>query len=77
MELITDTSRVILKPSTKLIDKKAEDMKVGDRLSGYLTSQTIEKANRVLWKGNQYSLCFGKNVLLPIKFEDDYILIPI
>lgn len=76
IELITDTSRVILKPSNIIEGKKIKEFRTGDRLSSYFMFQTIEKINRVLWEGNQYSLFFGKNVLLPIKFENDYILLP-
>lgn len=75
IELITDTSRVILKPSNKF-DKKVKELRIGDRLDNYFMFQTIEKINKVLWEGNQYSLFFGEPVLLPVKFENDYILLP-
>lgn len=75
IELITDTSRVILKPSTKL-DKKVGQLHKGDRIQKVFSFQTVEKTEPVWWEGNHFTLFFGSPVLLPIKFENDYILIP-
>lgn len=76
IELITDTSRVILKPSTKLVEKKVSQLVSGDRLDRFFSYQTVSKKEEVEWEGNHLNLFFGDNVLLPIKFENDYILIP-
>lgn len=76
-ELITDTSRVILKPSTKLQTKKVGQVNKGERIGRYFGYQTVEKKEEVLWKGNQFNLFYGEDILLPVKFENDYILIPL
>ena len=76
IELTTDTSGVILKPSTKLSNKKVGQLVKGDRLDRVFSFQTIEKREQVSWKGNHFHLFFGQPILLPIKFENDYILIP-
>lgn len=81
IEIITDSSRVIVKPSTKLmvdsVEKKASTLNKAERLNRYFSYQTIDKVNQVNWEGTTFSLFFGESVLLPVKFENDYILIPI
>jgi hypothetical protein len=80
IEIITDTSRVIVKPSTKLLvdfkDQKASTLYEGQRLNRFFSFQTVDKKDHVLWTGNILCLFFGEEVLLPVKFENDYILIP-
>ena len=80
-EVITDTSRVILKPSTKLmvesVEKKVSSLSPGERMNRYFSYQVANKREEVKWNGNIFSIFFGESVLLPIKFENDYILIPV
>jgi len=76
-EIITDTSRVILKPSTKVSNKKISELNKGERIPKYFGYQTVEKKEPVIWEGSQHLLFYGEDVLLPVKFENDYILIPI
>lgn len=80
IEIITDTSRVIVKPNTNLMvnnnSKKASVVNKGERLNRFFSSQTVDKTELVEWEGNILSLFFGQDVLLPLKFENDYILIP-
>lgn len=76
VEITTDTSRVILKPSVKLLNKEVQDIKQGDQIARFFSFQTVIKSELVLWEGDQYSLYFGSPVFLPVKFENDYILIP-
>lgn len=81
MEIITDTSRVIVKPSTKLVVnskiQKASTLRDGERLNRFFSSQVVDRSEFVNWEGNILSLFFGEDVLLPVKFENDYILIPV
>ena len=76
VEITTDTSRVILKPSVKLLTKEVQELREGDQIERFYSFQTVTKSELVMWEGNQYSLYFGSNVFLPVKFENDYILIP-
>lgn len=76
VEITTDTSRVILKPSVKLLNKEVQDMREGDQIDRFYSFQTVKRSELVLWEGDQYSLYFGSPVFLPVKFENDYILIP-
>ena len=75
--MLTDTSRIILKPSTKTQTKKVGQFNTGERIEKFFGYQTIEKREEVLWQGNQLNLFYGEPVLLPLKFENDYILLPI
>lgn len=75
-EITTDTSRVILEPSVKLIEKTTNELVKGDRLERVHLFQVIEKIDSVMWEGNRFCLTFPKPVLIPVKFESDYILIP-
>lgn len=77
VELLTDTSRIILKPSTKTSTKKVGQFNKGERIEKYFGYQTVEKREEVLWQGNQLNLFYGEPVLLPLKFENDYILLPV
>lgn len=76
VEITTDTSRVILKPSVELLSKEVQDIKEGDHIDRFYSFQTVKKSEPITWKGDQYSLYFGSPVFLPVKFENDYILIP-
>jgi len=77
IKLETDTSHVILKPSFNINQKKVSNLNKGERLPKHFSFQTIEKKEEVTWKGDQYILFYGEPVMLPIKFENDYILVNI
>lgn len=75
--LTTDTSTVLFKPSFKINDKKMSVLNIGDRLPKMFSYQTVEKKEEYSWEGNQYMLFYGQPVQIPIKFENDYILVNI
>ena len=77
IEMTTDSSRVILKPSFKFVGKKVSVLNKGERLPKYFSYQTIERKDEVMWTGEHFNLFYGEPVQLPIKFENDYILINI
>lgn len=76
LEFSTDSSRVILKPNS-VLDKELSLYVRGDTFKKYYSHQEVLRKESVLWEGSLFSLYFGTNVLLPIKFENDYILLPI
>lgn len=77
IELTTNTSRVILKPSFKIEDKKMTLINKGNRLPKFFSYQEVDRTQEVEWDGEQFLLFFGEPVQLPINFENDYILISV
>lgn len=74
------TSTDYLKPSSYVYSKgsnvKAKELLVKGALDQYKGQQIIENINIVSWEGSLFSLSFDQDVLLPIKYGSDYILIP-
>lgn len=77
MDIKTSSDRVILKPSTCILNTTAEHLKENDELDKFGKPQIIFNVEKVKWQGQMMCLSFKEHVLLPIKFEHDYILIPI
>jgi hypothetical protein len=80
LSVTTHTSENIIKPSSTVVcnslQVKAKTLEPGMHLTRVYLSQLIEKIETVSWEGQLVSLFFGENCLLPIKYTDDYILIP-
>lgn len=81
LRLETQNSDVIIKGATTILTQrghvKGKELEAGDHLRRYHMSQIIEKIERVTWEGPMYHLFFGEDVLLPVKYDSDYTLIPL
>ena len=78
-EVITDNSRCYLKPSAQIlaneVPTKSKDLRKGDLINKYYMWNRIEHIEPVEWEGHLYSLFFGEQLYLPIKFSSDYCLL--
>ena len=70
-----------LKPSSNVLTragiKKAKDITKEDRLNRYYLSQEVEHVDIYEWEGSMYSLFFGSPLFIPIKLNNDYLLIEV
>jgi hypothetical protein len=81
LEIESDHSEVILKPSTQVMCKgvktKGKELNKNCQLDRFHLHQLICKITPVLWEGQMHSFFFGEDCLLPVKYDSDYILIPV
>lgn len=79
INLDTDHSTIALKPSSLILSngelKKVKEVIRGDKLNRFYLSQTVEFAEPYQWDGYMCSLFFGENLYLPVKMNNDYILL--
>lgn len=77
---IQSSSFDYIKPSTLVRssgeNKKAKDLKPKSSLDRRHGEQIIQKIDTIKWEGNMFSLSFPVDVLLPVRFDSEYILIP-
>lgn len=81
LELTTESMTLYLKPSSKILVNdtlvKAKDIKKGDKLNKRYVWNKVEKIDAGEWEGRLFSLFFGEDLLMPIKFEFDYCLLSV
>lgn len=79
LEIETDSCRLYLKPSVFILtnDKpcKGKDLHRGDLLNRYNMWSKIDTIVPGEWSGKLFSLFFGEQLYLPVRFEKDYCLL--
>lgn len=79
MEIETDSCLIYIKPSVKVLTndcpKKAKELIRGDLLNRFNMWSKIDNVTQGQWEGRLFSLFFGEELYLPIKFDNDYCLI--
>lgn len=79
IEIETDSCFTYIKPSVSVLtnDKpcKAKDLKKGDLLNRFNMWSKIDKITPGEWNGKLFSLFFGEELYLPVRFEKDYCLL--
>lgn len=81
LEVTTESMKLYLKPSSKILVNdqliKAKEIRKGDKLNKRYVWNRVERIDSGEWEGRLFSLFFGEDLLLPIKFEFDYCLLSV
>lgn len=79
IEIDADTSLMYVKPSVKVLTndkpKKAKEITKGDLLNRFNMWSRVEHTTPGQWEGKLFSLFFGEELYLPVKFDNDYCLL--
>lgn len=81
VQIESEVATFYVKPNVQLHTscgiKKAKELIKGDLLSKYYMWNKVSSTTRGEWEGKLYSIFFGEDCLLPVKFEQDYCLIKV
>lgn len=78
LEIHTDSCQLFLKPNSQVLingkSKKAKDINKQDLFSRFHLGHKVDSVSIGEWSGKLHSFFFGEELYLPIRFENDYLL---